>query len=109
MKRLMIGVLLMFYAAQGFTQDDTRDTVTADTVKKGKSITIKIGGSDSKDDEEDKTKASPGFSFQFVAARFDVGLSTYTDNGSFTLTPANSYLERETWKSSNFGFEFFQM
>ncbi|MHB1179943.1 MAG: outer membrane beta-barrel protein [Daejeonella sp.] len=113
MKRLIICSLVLCFTASGFAQDNKKDTVlviTADTVKNDnkKSISIHIGGG-SKDTTEKEFKPSSGFSVQFVAARFDLGLSTYRDNGSFTLSPANSYLERETWKSSNFGFEFFQM
>lgn len=112
MKRLTIFALVALFATTTFAQDkkDTVLVITADTVKKDtKSITIRIGKSGQDTTIERKSKPSSGFSFQFVAARFDIGLSTYTDNGSFTLSPANSYLERETWKSSNFGFEFFQM
>ena len=113
MKRLLLSALVIFLTAPAFAQDNKKDTVlviTTDTVKsnKKKSITIRIGGSE-KDTTEKEIKPSSKFSFQFVAARFDLGLSTYRDKGSFTLSPANSYLERETWKSSNFGFEFFQM
>jgi opacity protein-like surface antigen len=112
MKRLLIGALIIFFTAPVFGQETKKDTVliiTADTLKNDKkNITIKIGTS-GEDTVEANKKPSSGFSFQFVAARFDIGLSTYLDRGSFTLSPANSYLERETWKSSNFGFEFFQM
>ncbi|MBC7759407.1 MAG: outer membrane beta-barrel protein [Phormidesmis sp. FL-bin-119] len=113
MKRLLLSALVIFLTAPGFAQDKKKDTVlviTADTLKNTnkKTITIRIGTGD-KDTTEQKIKPSSKFSFQFVASRIDLGLSTYTDNGSFTLSPANSYLERETWKSSNFGFEFFQM
>ncbi len=113
MKRLIICALVSCFTISGFAQSNKKDTVlviTKDTVKNDnkKSITIRIGGG-SKDTTEKEFRPSSGFSVQFVAARFDLGLSTYRDNGSFTLQPANSYLERETWKSSNFGFEFFQM
>ncbi|MEJ7691683.1 hypothetical protein [Daejeonella sp.] len=113
MKRLLISALVIFLTAPAFAQVNKKDTVlviTADTVKNNnkKSITIRFG-TNGKDTTKTEIKPSSGFSVQFVAARFDLGLSTYRDNGSFTLLPANSYLERETWKSSNFGFEFFQM
>lgn len=109
MKRLLIYSLLSMVAAGGFAQDK-KDTVTRDTVHNEKrSITIRIGEGDSKDSTVNDSKPVSKFTFQFIAARVDLGLSTYTDNGSYTLSPANAYLERETWKSSNFGFEFFQM
>lgn len=82
---------------------------TSDTTKRKsqKSISIKIAG---KDTTETKTvKRSSKFSLQLTLSRIDLGLSRYTDNGSFTLSSENQFLESETWKSSNFGFEFFQM
>lgn len=111
MKRFIIFTLLSIITAAGFAQDkkDTVLVVTRDTVNKKKSITIKFGGKDTTDTTAKVFKKSSKFSFQFVAARFDIGLSTYRDNGSYSLQTSNSYLERETWKSSNFGFEFFQM
>lgn len=113
MKRLLVCALLCTFAAGAFAQDkkDTVLVITRDTTQKDrKSVTIRFGDTDSKDDSTN-TESTPKskFSVQFIAARFDLGLSTYTDKGSFTLNPANSFLERETWKSSNFGFEFFQM
>ena len=100
------------FAAGGFAQSakDSLLRICRDTLDMNKaSISIKIGDdNDDKNDEKDSKPASK-ITFQFIAARFDLGLSTYTDKGSYTLSPANSFLERETWKSSNFGFEFFQM
>lgn len=113
MKRLIICTLVSMLATEGFAQNisDILASDVQDTIKKEKrSITIKIGDEDSEENSKEKSKSSVSkFTFQFIAARIDLGLSTYTDKGSYTLSPANSYLERETWKSSNFGFEFFQM
>jgi len=112
MKTLLIYTLLSIVAAEGFAQvkKDTVLIITRDTVNNQKrSITIKIGDGDSKDSTDNESKPASKVTLQFIAARFDLGLSTYTDKGNYTLSPANSYLERETWKSSNFGFEFFQM
>jgi len=113
MKRLLVCALLCTFATGAFAQDkkDTVLVITRDTTNKDrKSVTISFVDKDSNDDStKTEVKSKTKFSFQFIAARFDLGLSTYTDKGSFTLSAANSYLERETWKSSNFGFEFFQM
>jgi len=112
MKTLLIYSFLSMVAVGGFAQveKDTVLVVSRDTLNNEKrSITIKIGLGDSKDSTENESKPTSKISIQFIAARFDLGLSTYTDKGSYTLSAANSYLERETWKSSNFGFEFFQM
>ena len=119
MKKSLIAALLCVCTGAVTAQEkekpakDTLVVITADTLKTGKrnSITIKFGKKDSTeiDTAEKEFKPSSKFSAQFTLARIDLGLSTYLDNGSFTLTPANAYLERETWKSSNFGFEIFQM
>jgi len=113
MKRLLIYTLISMLAVEGFAQNTTNMLATnlQDTVKKAKSsITIKISSDESGESKNDTLKSSSSkFTFQFIAARIDIGLSTYTDKGSYTLSPANSYLEHQTWKSSNFGFEFFQM
>ncbi len=114
MKRLIICALLSAYAAGSLAQDkkDTVLIITRDTTnKEKKSITIKIGHDNTKDSTEKEFKPSSKFTFQFVAARFDIGLSTYHNgnNGSAAQMPSISYLDHETWKSSNFGFEFFQM
>ena len=126
MKRLIICTVLAAFAATTFAQEKTkkdtvlvktkRDTVlviTTDTLSKKKKtrITFEFGKKDTTKNDSTKKEIKPSskFSAQFTFSRIDIGLSTYLDKGSFTLSPANSYLERETWKSSNFGFEFFQM
>lgn len=123
MKKSIIAALLCVCTGSVIAQQkpkpakDTLVVITTDTLKKEKRqrITIEFGKKvkDTTEIETDTVekefKPSSKFSAQFTLARVDIGLSTYTDNGSFTLSPANSYLEHETWKSSNFGFEVFQM
>lgn len=119
MKKTVIAALLCVCTGSVIAQEkpkpakDTLVVITTDTLKKDKRgrITIEFGKKDTvkKDTVEKEFKPSSKFSAQFTLARIDIGLSTYTDNGSFTLSPANSYLENETWKSSNFGLEVFQM
>jgi opacity protein-like surface antigen len=113
MKRLVVCALLSTFILGALAQEkkDTVLVITRDTTKKDqKNVTIRFGDSEYKEFSSNKeTKPIIKFSVQFIAARFDLGLSSYTDKGSFTLNPANSFLERETWKSSNFGFDFFQM
>lgn len=118
MKKLVIAALLCSCTGSLIAQEkpkpakDTLVVITTDTLKKEKRrIIIEFGKKDTteKDTVEKEFKPSSKFSIQFTLARIDIGLSTYTDNGSYTLSPANSYLETETWKSSNFGLEVFQM
>ena len=42
-------------------------------------------------------------------SRFDLGYAVLTDNGSFTLSHQNQFLDYNQWKTSNFGFDVFQM
>ncbi|MBC7745383.1 MAG: hypothetical protein H7096_09800 [Flavobacterium sp.] len=119
MKRLLITALLCVCTGAILAQEkpkSSRDTlvvITTDTLKKNKKnrIMIEFGKKDTSDNDTSKREFKPSskFSAQFTLARVDLGLSTYTDNGSFTLSPQNANLERETWKSSNFGLEVFQM
>ena len=113
MKRILVCALLSIFIAGAMAQEkkDTVLVITRDTTKKDrKSVTIRFGDNESKEFSSNKEpKSIQKFSLQFNIARFDLGLSTYTDKGSFTLSPANSFLERNTWKSSNFGFDFFQL
>ncbi|QQL49113.1 outer membrane beta-barrel protein [Mucilaginibacter ginkgonis] len=52
---------------------------------------------------------APGFSIGITLARLDLGLATLVDNGSFTLSPQNSFLSYRSWKTSNVGFDVAQM
>ncbi|NEU07331.1 PorT family protein [Flavihumibacter sp. R14] len=119
MKRSLIAVLLCACTGTVIAQEkpkpakDTLVVITADTTKKDKHnrITIEFGKKDSADYDRDEKKHRPEsrFSAQLTIARMDLGLSTYLDKGSFTLSPENSYLEYKTWETSNFGLEIFQM
>lgn len=51
-----------------------------------------------------KPKVILGITF----SRFDLGLATLLDNGSFTLSPENDFLKNRTWKTINVGFDVFQ-
>ena len=51
-----------------------------------------------------KPKVILGITF----SRFDLGLATLMDNGSFTLSPENDFLKNRTWKTINVGFDVFQ-
>jgi hypothetical protein len=129
MKRLLFTAVLCAAAAGVFAQstttvtksvtiDDKGDTiqVKTDTVKakrKGFKFTFGKGedvGSVSvnrKDTVKEHSKA-PGFSWGLTFARFDLGLATLVDNGSFNLSPQNNFLRYRSWKSSNVGFDVIQ-
>lgn len=86
--------------------------VSAQSVEKKTTVTIDIIGKDKdrsqKDSVENVSKA-PGLNAGFTFLRFDIGLSTLIDNGSFTLSPQNEFLKYKTFKSSNIGFDLVQV
>jgi len=115
MKRLIFTAIICAAATGVFAQNTNTDSTrnTTDTVKGSK---IRVGfGSDGAEFEprhgRDTTRhhsKAPGFSFGLTFARFDIGLTTLIDNGSFTLSPQNQFLNYRSWKSSNVGFDLLQ-
>ncbi|MBK0377815.1 outer membrane beta-barrel protein [Mucilaginibacter segetis] len=121
MKRLVFTALICFFTAGVFAQvSDTVKTTTDTTVVKVKKKKFKLGfGNDaaqisinSEENENDTTyyhaSKAPGFSFGLTFSRFDLGLATLIDNGSFTLSPNNDFLSYRQWKTSNVGFDVIQ-
>lgn len=108
MKRLIFTILLCTIATSIFAQNDSTKAVTDTSVhKKNFKITLNVNG-EGKSTSQKPTKA-PGFSWGITFSRFDLGLATLVDNGSFTLSPKNSFLSYRSWKTSNVGFDVFQM
>lgn len=131
MKRLLFTALLCAAATGVFAQTVTKTTtsttvitndkgdtlqVKTDTIKsKRKGFKFTIGhGEDTKGvylnqpDSVKEVSKAPGFSWGITFARFDLGLATLIDNGSFDLSPQNNFLRYRSWKSSNVGFDVFQ-
>lgn len=112
MKRLLLMALLCATAACVFAQSaDT--TQTAGDTTKHKGFKVKFGTSDgvtvsSNDTVYHHMHKAPGFSFGLTFSRFDLGLATLIDNGSFTLSPKNNFLSYRQWKTSNVGFDVIQ-
>jgi hypothetical protein len=117
MKRLLMAAVLCSIATLGFAQTTTTTTTTViDTLKDGttttvthKKTTVTIGDFKSRRDSLRRRDSKPsGFNFGLTFSRFDLGLTTLVDNGSFTLSPANDFLSYRSWKSSNVGFDLIQ-
>jgi hypothetical protein len=136
MKRLLFTAILCAAATGVFAQSTTTtvtkttvvtdtkgDTiqVKSDTIKsKRKGFSFKLGHGEDTPDVLNVTKdgdtlsnvkehsKAPGFSWGLTFARFDLGLATLVDNGSFNLTPQNNFLRYRSWKSSNVGFDVIQ-
>lgn len=119
MKRILV-LFLVFTAVRGAYADSAYRSAesagVADSVgRKSKSIKIdwSIGRDDddkrsSRNDSSYKSSRHSGVSFGLTFSRFDLGFSKLIDNGSFTLSRKNSFLEYDGWKTSNVGFDLVQ-
>ncbi|MDB4924759.1 PorT family protein [Mucilaginibacter sp.] len=116
MKRLLIAALLCGAAtisiAQTKTTTVTTTTITngTDTITTTKKTRVKVSMGDFRAhrDSMRNDKKPTGFNFGITFSRFDLGLTTLVDNGSFTLSPKNDFLSYRSWKSSNVGFDLVQ-
>ncbi|MES2378606.1 MAG: outer membrane beta-barrel protein [Bacteroidota bacterium] len=120
MKRLIIAALLCGVASLGLAQKTTTTTVTTTTINGDTSKTTKTTTSKTqitfghmsdfkaKRDSMRRDRKPSGFNFGITFSRFDLGLTTLVDNGSFTLSPKNDFLSYRSWKSSNVGFDLVQ-
>ncbi|MGV3510153.1 MAG: outer membrane beta-barrel protein [Sphingobacteriaceae bacterium] len=99
MKTKLIIILMCGFFVATYAQEAKTDSGKYAKTKSAEKDTLK----------RDTIKPSSKFSIQLTLSRLDLGLAKFTDNGSFTLSADNQFLESETWKSNNVGFEFFQM
>ncbi|RFZ83452.1 PorT family protein [Mucilaginibacter terrenus] len=124
MKRFILILIVFFTANSLFAQTTQGDTskadtskISSDTTKKPKGFRVKFGfGNDvggvsvnNNDDTTYTASKAPGFSFGLTFTRFDIGLTTLVDNGSFKLSPTNNFLRYRSWRSSAIGFDVVQL
>ncbi len=117
MKRLLLTVLICAGAGLAFGQTNKVDSVkiSADTVKNHPDDNDNSSHWDSDDNSihwrnhHEKNNQYPRGFIGLTFSRFDLGLATLVDNGSFTLSPKNQFLNYNSWKTSNVGFDVFQM
>ena len=98
-------------AAATFAQTDSTKTATDTTKTRHTRIRLGFGDDVSQVTVNDTTtehSKAPGFSFGITFTRFDIGLTTLNDNGSFKLSPDNQFLNYRSWRSSNIGFDVIQ-
>ncbi|MGY4538580.1 hypothetical protein ACVW0P_003000 [Mucilaginibacter sp. UYNi724] len=112
MKSLIFTTLICLAATALFAQTDTVKT-SFDTAKTRRTR-IRLGFGDDVtqvaiNDTNSVHSKAPGFSFGLTFTRFDIGLSTLNDNGSFKLSPTNQFLNYRSWRSSNIGFDIVQL
>lgn len=126
MKAFIYTLIICFAASSLFAQTDTIKTRSSDKgdadtiiiIKSKKRHKYKFGiGQDVAEvninnNEYDTTytaSKAPGFSFGLTFTRFDIGLATLNDNGSFKLSPQNQFLNYRSWRSSSIGFDVLQL
>ena len=112
MKRLLFTAMICAAAGGVFAQDIKTDS-TRSTNDTTKNHNLNIGFGDEFDhdntNEHHHRRGYPRPSIGLTFSRFDLGLATLVDNGSFTLSPKNQFLNYRSWKTSNVGFDVFQM
>ena len=115
MKRLIFTAIASLFITGVFAQSAPADTTkkSADTSKSGQPrILISYGNHHSTDDTVYHSSSRHRYPRGYIGitfSRFDLGLATLVDNGSFTLSPQNQFLRYRSWKTSNVGFDVFQM
>ncbi|MEO5910664.1 MAG: outer membrane beta-barrel protein [Pelobium sp.] len=117
MKRIYLTVIGL--AMLGLTtKAQEQDTVITKTKKDGNtvvtigngSVKIMVGDKDTTIvKKEKKTVKYPKATFGLTFEHFDIGLSQYHTGSDFGAPTGYDYLETETWKTSNVGFDFAQM
>lgn len=115
MKRLLFTAVFCGLLIPAFAQTQT-DSVKAktDTAKtKRKSFKLIFGGNvkvqtDTETVKPKVIKPSSKFNFGLTFSRFDLGFARLVDNGSFTLSPKNQFLDYKGGKTSYVGFDVLQ-
>ncbi len=112
MKRSFFTLLLGAIHVLAFAQTSDSKTSSDTTKAKKKTITVTVGtsgfGKNGKVDTIKTARRSTGASFDMTFSRMDIGFAKLVDNGSFTLSPDNQFLDYKSSKTSNFGFDILQ-
>jgi len=110
MKRLLfIAALACAVTGIAFAQDTKIDTVKKDTSGNHNWSWSNHEDGDTTFHHRHHYNRYPQPSIGLTFSRFDLGLATLVDNGSFTLSRQNQFLNYRSWKTSNVGFDVFQM
>ena len=116
MKRLLITAVFCVLLSTAFSQNQTDSaSIRTDTTKtKKKTFKLIYGSSVKTQIGYDTTKAKVvkkvnRFNFGLTFSRFDLGFARLIDNGSFTLSPKNQFLDYKGGKTAYVGFDVLQM
>jgi hypothetical protein len=107
MKKILIGALsvMMFSLAQAQEQDTVKK-ITSTVKISEEGISINMG---SKDSTGKKTVKYPKLSLGLTFEHFDIGLSKYRIGSNFSTPAGYEFLENESWRTSNVGFDFAEL
>lgn len=114
MKRLLITAMICAAASGVFAQNSKTDSVKAyaDTAKKNNDDNDNSRSWEWHSDNNNHGDHSNSYPKGFMGitfSRFDLGYAVLMDNGSFNLSSRNQFLDYNQWKTSNVGFDVFQM
>ncbi|MDP9077417.1 MAG: PorT family protein [Bacteroidota bacterium] len=114
MKRIILTAIISISLYSAFAQTSKDSTKAASDSTKSRGFKMSVGYGDEGDKKWPKDtvhheSAYPRISFGLTFSRFDLGLATLVDNGSFTLSPQNNFLRYRSWKTSNVGFDLVQL
>ena len=116
MKRLIFTAAFcgMLFTAFAQTKIDTIIVKTDTTKTKKKTFKLIIGGETKAKDgvkvvEPEVTVKKNKFNFGLTFSRFDLGFARLVDNGSFTLSQKNQFLDYKGGKTAYVGFDVLQL
>jgi hypothetical protein len=120
MKRLVITAILCGMMGGLYAQQIKKDTASMDTVIRKKHVRVKVTvGKDTTDLASNLNRMTKriqakkanvsGFSFGLSFNNLHLGFATLLDNGSFTLSPQNNFLDYRQIKTSNVGFDVLKL
>ncbi|TKB96331.1 outer membrane beta-barrel protein [Pedobacter cryophilus] len=107
MKKILLSVmgLAMFSLAQAQEQDTVKKKTTS-VIINADGVAINIG---KKDSVVKKVVKYPKLDFDLTFEHFDIGLSKYHTGSDFSTPAGYGFLENETWKTSNVGFDLLEL
>jgi len=107
----LTGAMTQSASAQGDTSAQKDTTVV--TKKRSSQFSMTLGIEDNDKPKGDSTKNARANKGRFVGGitltRFDLGFSRLIDNGSFTLSPDNDFLDYRGGKTSTVSFDVLQI
>ncbi len=114
MKHLLITAVLCGLLVPAFSQTKAdsaaTQTDTSRTKKHGYKLLLSIKTKATTDTVKIKViKKASNFNFGITFSRFDLGFARLLDNGSFTLSSKNQFLDYKGAKTSYVGFDVLQM